>query len=414
MDSGALPHVPGVAAALACRLFSALLARSGNPPIEFALADGRVLHAPTVRPVGRMVFRDLGALWGVVRRPELGFGDAFAAGRLKVEGDLVEVLYELFRCSDETGGGKRTLFGLLPRAQSNSMQRSRDHIQHHYDLGNDFYALWLDERMVYTCAYYAREDMSLAQAQLAKLEHVSRKLQLVPGMRVVEAGCGWGALALHMAREHGVSVRAFNISTQQIEYAREQARRQGLTDRVEFIEDDYRNISGRFDAFVSVGMLEHVGPDHYRDLGDVIARSLEPRGHGLIHSVGRARAQPPNEWIERRIFPGSYPPSLREMMDVLEPHRLTVTDVENLRLHYARTLCDWLMRFEARSGLIRDMYGDTFVRAWRLYLAGCAAAFRASAIQLYQLLFTHPGHNRVAMTRGHLYTGEPPVAWRGF
>ena len=415
LDPGAAGGGSLAGGRLACRLFSALVTRVGNPPIEFALANGRVLHAPRDRVVGRVVFRDLGALWGVVLRPELGFGDAFSAGRLHIEGDIIDVLYELFLNTDRAGEdhSKRSLFGALPRARRNSLQRSRAHIGHHYDLGNDFYALWLDERMDYTCAYYAREDMSLEQAQVAKLEHVSRKLELRPGMQVVEAGCGWGALAMHMAREHGVKVRAFNISSEQVAHAREVARREGLDGQVEFVEDDYRNISGRYDAFVSVGMLEHVGVEHYRDLGDVIARTLAPHGNGLIHSVGRARALPPNAWLERRIFPGSYPPSLREMMDILEPHRFTVTDVENLRLHYARTLGEWLERFDAHGDAVAARYDDNFVRAWRLYLAGCAAAFRASTIQLYQLVFTHPGNNRVARTREHLYAQRPPLAWRG-
>jgi cyclopropane-fatty-acyl-phospholipid synthase len=353
-------------------------------------------------------------LWDVVRHPELAFGDAYSAGRATVEGDLEDVLFHLFRTSDVAGSvsAKRSWLGLLPRPRDNTLEASRENIHHHYDLGNDFYAMWLDGRMVYTCAYYAEPEMSLEQAQVAKLEHVSRKLELRPGMRVVEAGCGWGALALHMAREHGVHVRAFNISTRQIEYAREQAEREGLAGRVEFIQDDYRNVSGTYDAFVSVGMLEHVGTANYRELGGVVARSLARGGRALLHSVGRNRPQPPNAWLEQRIFPGSYPPSLREMMDILEPYRFSVLDVENLRMHYARTLMEWLQRFEGNADRVTRMYDETFVRAWRLYLAGCAAAFRASSIQLFQVLFTHADANEVPMTRAHLYNGEPAVTWR--
>ena len=405
---------PGFATGLACRLFGALMERTGNPPIEFALASGRVLHTAHDRaPVGRVVFHDARVLWDVVRHPELTFGDAYSAGRLHVEGDLIEVLFHLFRTTDCVGPhrAKRGLLGALPRPRENTLQGSREHIQHHYDLGNEFYALWLDERMVYTCAYYTDPTRTLEQAQVAKLEHVSRKLELRPGMRVVEAGCGWGALALHMAREHGVHVRAFNISTRQIEYARERARREGLADRVEFVQDDYRNVSGSYDAFVSVGMLEHVGREHYAELGAVIARSLRVGGRALVHSVGRSRAAPPNAWLERRIFPGSYPPSLREMMDIVEPYRFSVIDVENLRLHYARTLLDWLARFESHADRIREMYDETFVRAWRLYLAGCAAAFRSSSIQLYQMLFAHPDDNAVPMTRAHVYDGSAARGW---
>jgi cyclopropane-fatty-acyl-phospholipid synthase len=407
-------EAPEFARAIARKLLGGLVARAGRPPVEFVLASGEVLYAPQGRSVGRVVFRNLGAVWGVVRQPELGFGDAFAAGRVQIDGDLVEVLFHLFLASDSVGVSKRPLFGLQPRARPNSLRNARKHIHHHYDLGNDFYAQWLDERMVYTCAYYTHPEMSLEQAQVAKLEHVSRKLELAPGMEVVEAGCGWGALALHMARVHGVKVRAYNISSEQIAYARERAAREGLADRVEFIQDDYRNITGRCDAFVSVGMLEHVGVDNYPTLGGVVARCLREHGRALLHSVGRARPQAPNAWLERRIFPGSYPPSLREVMDILEPWRFTVVDVENLRLHYAKTLLEWLQRFEGHADEARQRYGESFVRAWRLYLGGCSAAFRASTIQLYQVVFTHPANNTVAMTREHQYTGSEPVRWKEF
>jgi cyclopropane-fatty-acyl-phospholipid synthase len=403
----------GVASGLACRLFARLMRRAGNPPVAFALANGRVLHDVPGRPVGRVVFRDAGVLWDVLRHPELGFGDAFSAGRVRVKGDLVEVLSHLFRATEEAGArrGKRGVFATLPRPRGNARQRVRDGVQRHHELGNDFYALWLDERMVYTCAYYAQPDMTLEQAQVAKLEHVSRKLELRPGMRVLEAGCGCGALALHMAREHGVSVRAIDISGEQIAHAREEARRQGLGTRVEFVEDDYRNVTGSYDAFVAVGMLEHLGRENLGQLGRVVARSLNPGGRALLHGVGRSRASPPNAWLERRIFPGSYLPSLRELMAILEPHRFSVLDLENLRLHYERTLIDWLARFDAHESQVRDAYGASFARAWRLYLAGCAAAFRAGSIQLYQVLFAHPEDKGVPMTRAHVYGGGAPLTW---
>jgi cyclopropane-fatty-acyl-phospholipid synthase len=198
-------------------------------------------------------------------------------------------------------------------------------------------------------------------------------------------------------------VKAFNISHQQIAYAREQAKARGLARRVEFIEDDYRNVSGEFDAFVSVGMLEHVGKDNYKTLGDVVHRSLKRGGLGIIHSVGRSRTAPPNAWLEQRIFPGSYPPSLRDMMDIFEAHEFSILDIENLRLHYAQTLMEWLRRFDSHADEIMRMYDESFVRAWRLYLGGCAAAFLASTIQLFQVVFAHPDDNRIPMTRGHVY-----------
>jgi cyclopropane-fatty-acyl-phospholipid synthase len=172
---------------------------------------------------------------------------------------------------------------------------------------------------------------------------------------------------------------------------------------VEFIEDDYRNISGEFDAFVSVGMLEHVGVENFRELGTVIDRSLNNTGRGLIHSIGRDQPGLMNAWIEKRIFPGACPPSLSQMTDIFEPSRFSILDVENLRLHYARTLEHWLARYDAVADRVAEMFDHTFVRAWRLYLAGSIAAFAAGELQLYQVAFTRQGNNDIPWTRQHLY-----------
>ena len=382
-----------------------IMQEAGSPPLRFALWDGQDAWSSGEDAAGRIVIRDRGALWAMVRSPELGFGDCYSAGRIEIEGDLVDVLYRTFRAMDgksETAL-KKSILGRLPRAGRNTLGGSRKHVHHHYDLGNDFYRLWLDERMIYTCAYYENGEATLEQAQETKMHHVCRKVRLEPGQRVVEAGCGWGSLALHMARHYGARVRAFNISHEQVAYAREQAARCGLDSQVEFIEDDYRNISGKYDAFVSVGMLEHVGLDHYETLGDVIARSLKEDGLGIVHSVGRNRPCAVNAWLEQRIFPGSHPPSLREMMSIFEANQFSIIDIENLRLHYAKTLMEWLERFDSNVSTVRKWYDEAFVRAWSLYLGGCAAAFLSSSTQLFQIVFTHRCHNTIAHTREHLY-----------
>jgi cyclopropane-fatty-acyl-phospholipid synthase len=204
-----------------------------------------------------------------------------------------------------------------------------------------------------------------------------------------------------------VRVQAYNISREQILYARERAAAEGLDKQVEYIEDDYRNIRGQCDAFVSVGMLEHVGPDNYPTLGGVIDRCLTPQGRGLLHTIGRDQPCPMNAWIERRIFPGAYPPTLREMMAVLEPAGFSVLDVENLRLHYAKTLEHWLARFEDHTEEISALYDEPFVRAWRLYLAGSLTAFLSGWLQLFQVVFTRTGENAIPWSRAHLYEREP-------
>ncbi|HVS14287.1 MAG TPA: cyclopropane-fatty-acyl-phospholipid synthase family protein [Thermoanaerobaculia bacterium] len=399
----------GRAGALERRVAEALRRRLGQLPVRFRLWDGSEIDDAT-RPAGFEVrIGDRATLWRLVANPELAFGDAYTAGRLQVGGDLVALL-EQVHDAPPPGRLRRALSALLNRpSRRNSRRGSRENIHHHYDLGNDFYSLWLDRELVYTCAYYPREDLTLEEAQRAKMEHVCRKLRLEPGQRVVEAGSGWGALALYMARHHGVTVRSYNISERQVAFARERLRREGLEDRVELVHDDYRNIEGRYDAFVSVGMLEHVGPQYLEGLGRVIQRCLEPDGVGLVHTIGRSSPRRLNAWIERRIFPGATPPTLRRMMDVFEPNGLSVLDVENLRLHYALTLWEWLRRFDEHAPEIEEMFDESFVRAWRLYLSGSIAAFRAGSLQLFQVVF-HPARSRrVALSRSHLYAPDLPA-----
>ena len=396
---------PATARGVDAWLLARLRALLGNPPLALAVRDGATVGAAGA--IARVTFADRATLVGVLSDPWLRFGDAYSDGSIAIEGDLVSMLECVYRASGmggKAGSWLRRALEALRHPGGNTLARARDNIHHHYDIGNDFYRLWLGRTMAYTCAYYPTPDATLDEAQTAKMDHVCRKLRLRPGESVVEAGCGWGALALHMARHYGVRVRAFNISHQQIVYARERALREGLAGQVEYVEDDYRNISGQYDAFVSVGMLEHVGLKNYPLLGGLAARCLGGRGRGLIHSIGRnfpARLQP---WIERRIFPGAHPPSLSEMARLFEPWDLSVLDVENLRLHYAQTLRHWLAGFEAASGRVRDMFDEKFVRMWRLYLAGSLAAFTTGTLQLFQVLFAPGGNNDIAWTRAHLYT----------
>jgi cyclopropane-fatty-acyl-phospholipid synthase len=388
-------------------LLRSLLRAVGGPPIEFVLWNGERVMASRAASAARVIIRDRPTLFRILRDPFVQFGDSYSAGRLEIEGDLIQVLSQIARGAQSRADRPsfvQRVASRLHRPRHNSLAGSRNNIHHHYDIGNDFYAQWLGQTMAYTCAYYPTPDATLEQAQTAKMDHVCRKLRLKPGETVVEAGCGWGSLAIHMATHYGVRVRAFNISREQLSFARARAGELGLSDhQVEFVEDDYRNISGRYDAFVSVGMLEHVGANHYQQLGRLARAVLKPEGLGLIHSIGRNRPAALQPWIERRIFPGAYPPALSEMMQIFEPSGLSVLDVENIRLHYALTLRHWLERFESAAERIRTMFDERFVRMWRLYLAGSVAGFETGTLQLFQVVFAHAQNNRIPLTRGHLY-----------
>jgi cyclopropane-fatty-acyl-phospholipid synthase len=381
----------------------------GNPPIEFVLWNGEVVNTSHDPPVARLRIRNRSLLLRLLYRPDLYFGEAYSHGDIEVEGDLVKLLEYVDPL--EQRGTRRRLWERLKLKfhflERHTLARARSNIQHHYDISNAFYQLWLDPELVYTCAYFPNAEASLAEAQQAKMDYVCRKLCLKPDETVVEAGCGWGALTRYMAKHYGVKVRAYNISHEQIIYARERAQEEGLNQQVEFVEEDYRTIDGSYDVFVSVGMLEHVGKAHYGELGAVIDRSLSSRGRGLLHSIGRDWPMPLNAWIEHNIFPGAYPPALMEMLEVLEPGGFSVLDVENLRLHYARTLEHWLNRYEQATDVVRQMFDEDFVRAWRLYLACSIAGFRTGSLQLFQIVFTRAGINDMPWTRSHLYGQHP-------
>jgi cyclopropane-fatty-acyl-phospholipid synthase len=371
--------------------------------VRLELWDGSAPGFTDGPTIGALVARDRGTVLGLALYPDLYFGETYTAGRLQIRGSLQPVVEALSRASACVPAWWERAAARL--AFPNTLTGSRQNVHHHYDLGNRFYEQWLDDAMVYTCAYFGDPSMTLEQAQRAKLDLVCRKLQLRPGDTVIEAGCGWGALALHMARHYGARVKAFNVSHEQLAYARGRAAREGLASRVEFIDDDYRNVRGQYDAFVSIGMLEHVGLQRFTSLAYVLRRSLRrDGGRGLLHFIGRDVPRPTNAWIRKRIFPGCYTPTVAEVATrVLGPAGMSIVDVENLRLHYAQTLAHWSSRFAAVRQSVQHQFGDEFTRAWELYLAGSQAAFATGWLQLFQIVFAPAGSAPPYTTRSDIY-----------
>ena len=345
----------------------------------------------------------------VLSNVNLGFGEGYMEGEIDVDGELERCFSLGFikdaRRVDATWANKARLI-LLAIKNRNSLNGSRRNISHHYDLSNEFYQLWLDPNLQYTCAYFSDPGQSLADAQAGKMDLVCHKLRLREGQRLLETGCGWGGFAVHAAKRYGVKVTAYNISSEQIALARRRAAEEGLSDRVTFVHDDYRNAKGDFDAFASIGMLEHVGKGRYKDLCRTIAGTLKPQGRGLLHFIGRNSPKRLNHWLTTYIFPGAHAPALEELLPVMGKHDLVTSDVENLRLHYARTLEHWLANFESQVATVEEMFDDRFVRMWRFYLAGAIAAFRYGGLQLYQVLFHNGLTSDIALTREHLYHSE--------
>jgi len=411
-NSSSTPPVRNYSSRFDMWLLGHLYSSLGNPQIRITMGDSLEVSPPEAFPVATIAIHDRRTLLQILLDPQLGFGDAYTAGRVTVEGSLVAMLETVFRSMsaiESRNWYSRIASRLLAFLQRNSLRGARKNIHRHYDLGAEFFHLWLDSQLVYSGAYFSSPSLTLEDAQIAKMDYICRKLNLLPGERVVDIGCGWGALAFHMAKHYGAHVQAVSNSHEQILWARRRGEDLHLTHQVEFIEDDYRNISSNCDAIVSVGMLEHVSAQHYRDMGRVIHRVLDSAGRGLIQTIGLNQPHPFNLWTRKRVFPGTYAPTLRQAMDLFESGDFSVVDIENLRPHYARTLEHWLERFENSSAKVSEMFGADFVRLWRLYLAGSLAGFSSGSLQHFQILFARKACQRIPLTRAQLYAAEHPV-----
>jgi len=357
-------------------------------------ADGRRHRfAGAPGPYSAIRLHDRSLHWRLAVTPRLALGEAYMDGRLTIEdGDLYGFI-DL--CALNYAGFARHPLsrighglGLLMRwiYQVNHLARARRNIAHHYDLSDELYALFLDNDRQYSCAYFATPDDSLDQAQENKKRHIAAKLLLQPGMKLLDIGCGWGGMALFLAERCGVEVLGITLSTAQLEVARKRAEAKGLSDRVRFELMDYRQVAGRFDRIVSVGMFEHVGLPHYRAFFDKIHALLAPDGVALLHSIGcmwGPHAIDP--WIAKYIFPGGYIPALSEVMPPVERSGLFATDVELLYPHYADTLKAWRTRFMANRAAALRLYDERFCRMWEHYLVCSEIAFRRLNHMVFQL-----------------------------
>jgi cyclopropane-fatty-acyl-phospholipid synthase len=335
------------------------------------------------------------AIGRIVANPGLGLAEAYMDEEAVLERGAIWDLLEIVGRSGARGPKGR---GSLPKRVRRAMKRrvqqandrvaSRRNVAHHYDLSNAFYRRWLDADMQYSCAYFARPEMTLEEAQLAKKRHIAAKLRLSPGCRVLDIGSGWGGMAITLAEEYGAEVTGVTLSTEQLELARERAQAAGLEGRVRFELEDYRDVEGPFDRIVSVGMLEHVGAPNLRAYFETVRRQLADDGVALIHTIGRM--SPPSlthAFTQKYIFPGGYIPAMSEVAAAVEDAGLWITDLEILRLHYAETAKHWRERFLADAE-IPTLYDGRFRRMWEFYLAGAELGFRYGTHMVMQLQLT--------------------------
>lgn len=291
--------------------------------------------------------------------------------------------------------------------QWNNQRRSRSNVAHHYDLNGALYDLFLDEDRQYSCAYFTSEDMTLEEAQRAKKRHIAAKLCLNrPGLEVLDIGCGWGGMALTLAKDYGARVTGITLSREQLHVAQQRAREAGLDGQVQFLLMDYRKLTRKFDRIVSVGMFEHVGIGQYDIYFRTLRKALNADGIALIHSIGRMDCPgSTNPWIDKYIFPGGYSPALSEVLPSIERAGLWMTDCEILRLHYARTIKIWRERFAANRKKIEALYDERFCRMFEFYLTGAELSFRLQGHMNFQIQLS-PDLNAVPLTRDYQYRGE--------
>lgn len=360
-------------------------------------------HDGTIAEVGDqsapsivMKIHDKRVTYDLLRDPHMAFGEAYMDGRFSVEqgdiGDLLELLTR--NLGTGFGGGhlqwiaRLRAFGrrFSPR---NSDSRAKRNVAHHYDLSGGLYDLFLDHDKQYSCAFFESPDDSLETAQLNKKYRIAAKLALEPGQTVLDIGSGWGGLGMFLASVAQVDVTGVTLSSEQLKVANARAESVGLGDRVRFRLEDYRNVTRKFDRIVSVGMFEHVGAGHYDEYFQRIAQLLNDDGVALVHSIGRSDGPgATNPWIAKYIFPGGYVPALSEVLPAVERAGLIVTDIEILRLHYAKTLAEWRRRFTANRDRAKRLYDERFCRMWEFYLAGAEMAFRHQGQMVFQMQLT--------------------------
>ena len=339
----------------------------------------------------------------------MSFGEAYMVGRVDLEGDLADLMSSALRnglmsiTEKSNGFTGNTLLWTAGKLFMHN--REKENIAHHYDLGNDFFRLWLDKSLTYSCAYFRHDSDTLDEAQKQKIEHSLRKLRLQSGETLLDIGCGWGALVMRAADKFGVNATGITLSEEQFAGANKAIVSRGLEEKAIVGLSDYRALADegkQFDKIVSIGMIEHVGKGNLAGFVRDVQTLLKPGGLALLHFITSVKEGAVNRWIEKYIFPGGYIPTLPEMIAHLSERDFRIWDVENLAPHYRLTLDAWSKRFERALPKVREKFDERFVRMWRLYLRTSSAAFREGAVEVHQILVSRGQPNNLPLMRGNI------------
>jgi cyclopropane-fatty-acyl-phospholipid synthase len=396
-----------------------LFKQARGESFEVVYADGITERYGAGAPKFTIRLRDDDPINLLADNLSMSFGEAYMSGRIDVEGDLADLVALAIRSGLMSAiGTVRGLPGAALRAAARirsvrplaaailSLKRQQEDVAHHYDIGNDFFGLWLDESLTYSCAYFHTVSDTLEQAQRQKVEHSLRKLRLQPGETLLDIGCGWGALVMLAAERYGAAALGITLSGEQRAGAIAAIAARGLSERARVRLVDYGTLAreGRqFDKIVSIGMIEHVGKAHLGQFTGDLETMLRPGGLALLHFITGVKEGPVNRWVEKYIFPGSYVPTLSEMVHHLAARDFHIWDVENLGPHYRLTLDEWSRRFERAVPRIRETFEERFVRKWRLYLRGVSAGFREATLEVHQILVSRGKPRNLSLTREDIY-----------
>lgn len=374
-------------------------------PFDLEYWDGEIIKYGEGEPEFKLIIKNFPSKKELLSDPSVALGEAYMKGDIDIEGDLQKFFESIIRNKDSFMN-KNTVFRLASKIKAPSLIKSKKDIAHHYDIGNDFYSLWLDKTMSYSCGYFKNPTDTLYDAQMNKIHHILKKLNLKEGQHLLDIGCGWGYLIIEAAKLYKVKALGITLSEEQFKKAKERIKQEGLEDLVDVQLMDYRNLEKsnlEFDRIVSVGMAEHVGhanlPLFFKNVDSVLKES----GLFLLHNITNLVETEGNKWITTYIFPGGYLPTLREELNIAADINFSTLDVESLRLHYMKTLEEWCKNFMNHLDEERDMFDDEFLRMWHLYLATCAAAFHYWDIDIHQILFSKGINNTLPMTRKYLY-----------
>lgn len=383
----------------------------GFPAFTAVLPGNKIKKFGEGKEQFKIIFKSDKVFSEILTKGTLGAGEQFMLGNLEIVGNLSDAFVTLFAIratkADSFKGNK--LFGLLnnlkPKFFTETRNKALRDISSHYDLSNGFYSQFLDSTMTYSCGYFRNKNDSLQKAQEQKYEHICRKLLLKRGETMVDVGCGWGGMMVYAAKNYGVKSVGITLAKEQVAFVRELIRKEKLGGMIEVRLQDYRDLKGQFDKFVSIGMFEHVTERYYEAYFEMIKKVLKPAGVGMLHTIGVncEKGFSPDPWLEAYIFPGSYIPTPTEMMRYMARFDCQPQDLENWRLHYARTLEKWIENYKKVYDRTIKERGEPFARMWMWYLTMCRAGFIYGTNQLFQVTFTNGPNNSYPMSREHIY-----------